>query len=47
MYKLEIDRKFTLWKMIENHAWKMHEWKLHTLENNIKITPWKMKENAQ
>ena len=25
---------------------KMTEWKMHTLENGSKITPWKKKENA-
>ena len=47
MYNPEIDRKFRPWKMTENHAWKMPEWKLHTLENDRKITPRKMIENAQ
>ena len=30
MYNPEIDRKFRPWKMTENHAWKMTEWKMHT-----------------
>ena len=28
-------------------TWKIPEWKLHALENDRKITPWKMTENAQ
>ena len=28
------------------HDWKMTEWKMHTMENDRKITHWKMTENT-
>ena len=33
-------------KWQKTHYWKMTEWKMHTLENDRKITSWKMEEKS-
>ena len=53
MYTQENVRKITPWKKVEKSllenalpgnstAWKMPEWKMHTMENERKSTYWKI-----